>query len=66
MSKTLKTRVDELERRSGGTTVIGVTYDGELVHITGTDTDITVDEFVRLYPDNGVILRVRYEDVLIP
>ena len=75
MSKTLKTRVDELEQRGGsGEQVFAIEDDREplvdgkpWIRISGTDIRMSKEEFERLYPDSTIVIfRLKYDDTNIP
>jgi hypothetical protein len=63
MSKTVKTRVEELEKLAGVTdTVIAVRReDSQVVKITHSGEELALDEFWSRYPD-GVLLHVVRKD----
>ena len=62
MGKTMETRVDELEQRSGGSGGIGVRYEeSQVVRVNHTGEELTVDEFWSKYPD-GTLIHVVRED----
>lgn len=55
MSK-LSSRVDDLERKSGGSDVKAVWYDdSELLAVVGSGEQMTPGEFELLYPDGTII-----------
>ena len=63
MSKTIKTRVDELEKLAGVTdTVLAVRReDSQMVRITHSGEELTLDEFWSKHPD-GTLLHVLRKD----
>jgi len=61
MSKTVKTRIEQLEQSAGQSEAIGVRWDGGLVEVNNTDEQLTLDEFWSKYP-GGTVINVVYRD----
>jgi len=61
MTKSVKSRVEQLEKRHGQSGVIGIRRDGGQVKVSGTDETLTLDEFWGKYP-RATLIDVVHKD----